>query len=130
MLFQLHWCIDYQIYRYTGEDFNDFLVFLFPTTIFFFFHYIYINIHVYISGKAIEVLKSLAKEGQQYDLIYIDCIKDEYLEYYQVLENTFSYTSTDRMYSDTQGPKSYNLLRGIFHNTTNTTNFSAPLKTL
>lgn len=43
-----------------------------------------LNVEV-IQGKAIDVLKSLAKEGQQFDMIYVDCIKTEYLEYYQII---------------------------------------------
>lgn len=35
-------------------------------------------------GSALPVLESLAKEGNKYDFIYVDCQKSEYCDYFKV----------------------------------------------
>lgn len=44
------------------------------------------NLNVEVKeGEAIPVLKALAESGVKYDLIYIDCVKTEYYEYYKII---------------------------------------------
>ncbi|KAJ8021131.1 Caffeoyl-CoA O-methyltransferase [Holothuria leucospilota] len=44
------------------------------------------NLNVEVKeGEAISVLQSLAREGNQFDFIYIDCVKEEYYDYYKII---------------------------------------------
>lgn len=46
------------------------------------------NINVEVKqGSAITVLESLAKEGNKYDFIYVDCHKPDYCEYFKIIMN-------------------------------------------